>query len=400
MGYEYDLIKDFAEAEGLELDIKVATNESQLVKMLKDGEVDVVAYPIQYNTSIKEDFVYCGHENEDCQVLVQRANRKDTILTDVTQLIGKSVYVNPHTKYMDRLRNLNEELGGGINLRYVSNDTLSVEDLIEKVVNGELPYTVCDEKIAKLNKTYFPNINISLRVSFMQRSSWIVSKDSPFLAEAINRWTDGKEGNKAYKALSKRYFELSKLPVEGTDITIVGGHISPYDALFQKYAKNINWDWRVLASIAYQESRFNPNVVSWAGAEGLMGIMPSTARRLGVETHELKRPEVGIRTGVECLRRFQQGFNSIEDHDEKIKFTLAAYNSGIGHIYDAQRLAEKYGKNPNVWDDNVAEYVRLKNEPEYYNDPVCRHGYLRGSETYKYVSEILTRYKSYVEKTR
>jgi membrane-bound lytic murein transglycosylase F len=131
-----------------------------------------------------------------------------------------------------------------------------------------------------------------------------------------------------------------------------------------------------------------------------MGIMPSTARRLGVETHELKRPEVGIRTGVECLRRFQQGFNSIEDHDEKIKFTLAAYNSGIGHIYDAQRLAEKYGKNPNVWDDNVAEYVRLKNEPEYYNDPVCRHGYLRGSETYKYVSEILTRYKSYVEKTR
>lgn len=179
---------------------------------------------------------------------------------------------------------------------------------------------------------------------------------------------------------------------------IKNGHISPYDELFRKHAKNIGWDWQLLASIGYQESRFNPNVVSWAGAEGLMGIMPNTAKALGVTPHELKDPDTGIRTGVDCLRRFRQGFSKIEDPVEKMKFTLAAYNAGIGHIYDAQRLAEKYGKNPNLWSD-VSEFIRLKNDPVYYNDPVCKHGYLRGSETFNYVLEVMDRYTYYKSKT-
>ena len=170
--------------------------------------------------------------------------------------------------------------------------------------------------------------------------------------------------------------------------------------MFKKYAPKIDWDWRLLASISYQESKFNPHVVSWAGAEGLMGIMPNTARRLGVSPHELKDPDAGIRTGVECLRRFRQGFSEITDPEEKIKFTLAAYNAGIGHVYDAQKLAEKYGKDPLVWDKNVAEFIRLKNDPEYYNDPVCKHGYLRGSETFAYVSEIMKRYEYYQKKAK
>ena len=131
-----------------------------------------------------------------------------------------------------------------------------------------------------------------------------------------------------------------------------------------------------------------------------MGIMPNTARRLGVSPHELKDPDAGIRTGVECLRRFRQGFSEITDTEEKIKFTLAAYNAGIGHVYDAQKLAEKYGKDPLVWDKNVAEFIRLKNDPEYYNDPVCKHGYLRGSETFAYVSEIMKRYEYYQKKAK
>lgn len=102
---------------------------------------------------------------------------------------------------------------------------------------------------------------------------------------------------------------------------------------------------------------------------------------------------------MDCLRRFRQGFGKITDPVEKIKFTLAAYNAGIGHIYDAQRLAEKYGKDPYVWDDNVAEYIRMKNDPEYYNDPVCKHGYLRGSETFNYVREVMERYNYYLHKT-
>lgn len=399
MGYEYDLIKDFARSEGLKLNIKVAENATRLIEMLEAGEADVVAYPILVNNKLKENYLYCGREEQTSQVLVQRANKGDTILTDVTQLIGKDIYVKPATKYFQRLKNLDEELGGGIHIKDIEKDTITTEDLISMVSQGEIPYTISDDNIARLNKTYFWNINVSLKVSFMQRSSWLVRKTSPKLAEAINAWASDKSGSHVYKAAVKRYFELSKQPLTVDLPPVKNGHISPYDDLFKKHSKNIGWDWQLLASISYQESHFNPSVVSWAGAEGLMGIMPNTARALGVTPHELKDPDIGIRTGVDCLRKFRQGFSEITDPQEKIKFTLASYNAGIGHIYDAQRLAEKYGKNPLIWEDNVAEYIRLKSDPEYYNDPVCKHGYLRGSETFNYVREVIQRFDYYKAKT-
>lgn len=400
MGYEYDLIKDFAQSQGLKLNIKVAENPTRLVEMLEAGEADVVAYPIPFNNKLKDEVIYCGREDISSQVLVQRANKGDTILTDVTQLIGKEVFVKPNTKYHERLKNLDVELGGGIRIEDIGKDTVTTEDLIEMVSLGQIPYTVSDDNTARLNKTYYWNINADLKVSFPQRSSWVVRKSSPELAAAINEWASDKTGKHVFKAATKRYFELSKQPFTADIPEVRNGHVSPYDLLFKKHAKNIGWDWQLLASIAYQESRFNPTVVSWAGAEGLMGIMPNTAKALGVTPHELKDPDTGVRTGVDCLRRFRQGFSEITDPEEKIKFTLASYNAGIGHVYDAQRLAEKYGKDPKKWDNNVEEYVRLKSDPEYYNDPVCKHGYLRGSETYNYVREVMERYHYYKGKTR
>lgn len=399
MGYEYDLVKDFAHSLGLKLHIKVAKNNAEMIDMLEAGQADIVAYPVVYTNQLRQHVIYCGQENISSQVLVQRANKGDTLLTDVTQLIGKEVVVKPGSKYAERLKNLDVELGGGIRILPPENDSITSEDLIEMVSLGKIPYTVSDEKMARLNKTYFWNINTDLKVSFLQRSSWVVRKSSPLLAKAIQDWASDNKGKHTYKAAIKRYFELSKQPLTADLPEVKNGHISPYDLLFKKHAGQIGWDWQLLASISYQESHFNPSVVSWAGAEGLMGIMPNTAKALGVTPHELKDPDTGIRTGVDCLRRFRQGFSKITDPVEKIKFTLASYNAGIGHVYDAQRLAEKYGKNPLVWDNNVAEFIRLKSDPEYYNDPVCKHGYLRGSETYNYVDEVMQRYKYYKSKT-
>lgn len=399
MGYEYEMIQNFARSEGLKLHIKVAETPTRLIEMLEAGEADIIAFPIKIDQTLNERLIFCGQEEQECQVLVQRANKGDTLLTDVTQLLGKEVCVKPNTKYAERLQNLNNELGGGIRIREVTADTVNIEDLIEKVSTGTIPYTLSDENIARLNKTYYWNLDISLKISFPQRSSWAVRKSSPLLAEAVGRWASDRTGVRTHQALLKRYFELSKRPETASIPEIGKGAISPYDDLFRKHARTIEWDWQLLAAISCQESRFDPNAVSWAGAEGLMGIMPATARALGVTPHELKDPDTGIRTGVDCLRRFRQGFSKVTDPIEKIKFTLAAYNAGIGHVYDAQRLAEKYGKNPYHWNGNVAEYIRLKNEPGYYNDPVCKHGYLHGEETFNYVQEIMARYRRYLQKT-
>ncbi|MDR2388638.1 MAG: transglycosylase SLT domain-containing protein [Tannerellaceae bacterium] len=394
MGYEYERIRNFATANELKLEVKVADNLSRMLEMLAAGEADVVAYPVVFTRELKRQVLYCGRPDSAMQVLVQPLRSGMPRIKDVTEMIGKDIYVTAETPFHQRLGNLNDELGGGLRIHAVEGNTTS-EDLIEQVAAGKIPYTVTDDRTARLNKTYYRNLDVGLQVSFLQRSSWVVRTKSPQLAEAINAWANRYEGESSYQLISKRYFELNKRALELSVPEIKHGNISPYDSLFRKYAETLGWDWRLLASLAYQESHFRNTETSWAGAQGLMGIMPGTAETLKIAPHELMDPEVNIRAGVEVLRRFGQGFGEVADSAERVKLTLASYNAGIGHVYDAQRLALKYGKNPAIWDDNVAEYVRLKHEPTFYNDSLCRFGYLRGKETFNYVREILGRYEYY-----
>ena len=147
--------------------------------------------------------------------------------------------------------------------------------------------------------------------------------------------------------------------------------------------------------MVYQESRFNADAVSHAGAFGLMQLMPQTARRFGVT--EYSSPAEHIRAGVKYIEWLDKRFSSrIKDAGERKKFILASYNAGYGHVYDAIRLAEKYGKNPELWEDNVEFFLMKKSDPEYYKDEVVRNGYLRGTETYAFVRSIMYRYNHYL----
>jgi membrane-bound lytic murein transglycosylase MltF len=324
MGYEYELIRDFAAAHHLKLNIKVAENRLRLIEILLAGEADVAAYPVAFSRELKRQVIYCGREEQPVSA-----------------------------------------------------------NLVERKAP---PY-----------HTYSLHRNGGLRTEFPPRTSWIVRKDTPLLAEAINQWAAGPAGKRSAKAAAGHSSELGRRALELSAPCMRQGNISPYDSLFRKYARRLGWDWRLLAALSYQESHFRQEGIARTGAQGLMGIMPGTAGMLEIPLQELTDPDVNIRTGVEVLRIFGKGFGGIADSVERIKLTLASYNAGIGHIYDARRLAEKYGKNPSVWDGNVAEYVLRKHEPEFYNDPACRFGYLRGRETCNYVREILGRYAYYCQ---
>ena len=402
MGYDYDLYKDFCEHYGLKLKVKVAENATRLIEMLKNGEGDLIAYPINIQNDLKDSVIFCGPEQISHQVLVQRANKGDTLITDVTELIGKEVYVKHNTKYHQRLLNLNSELGKSILIRDIEKDTITSEDLIEMVSNGDIKYTVSDEYIAKLNKTYYRNINISMPMSFDQRSSWVVRKNSPALAQALDNWMKDREYKPMYNSIIKKYFELSKLPFDGEYVVpknLPKGHISIYDELFKKYAKETSFDWHLLAAIAYQESRFQPDLTSWAGAVGLMGLMPRTAQSMGIRSEDRKNPELSIMASVKLLEKLDKMFSDVEDPQERMYFILAAYNGGNGHIFDAQALARKYNQNPLIWRD-VEKYLTLKSNPEYYNDPIVKNGYFRGNETIKYVAHITKNWNKFKEKNK
>jgi membrane-bound lytic murein transglycosylase F len=395
-GYEYELLNDFAENNNLLVNIKIADNETKLAEMLENGEGDLIAYNIPITKEGKKHLIYCGREVVNEQVLIQRANRRDTILKDVVDLIGKEVRLIHDSKYYRRMMNLNDELGGGIQIRTINKDTITTEDLIEMVSQGKISYTVSDIDLAKLNKTYFKNINISLVVGHPQRASWAVRKTMPELAEAVSRWFEENENNSKLAQINKRYFEMSKA-FEGTNPVLKKGQISPFDEFFRKYADQYGFDWRLLASISFQESNFLANSASWKGASGLMGLMPRTAQALGVSGDELYDPEQNIKAACKLLVKLEKYFSGIENEEERTKYVLGAYNAGQAHILDAQALAGKYGKDPENWED-VELYLLLKSQPEYYNDPVCRAGYLRGKETVDYVSSVLGRWDYYKNK--
>lgn len=398
MGFQYELSEQFAKSLGVKLKIKVAKNVHDLIEKLLAGEGDLIAYNLPITKEWKDSLIYCGEEVITHQVIVQRSGGRIKPLKDVTELIGKDIYVKPG-KYYDRLVNLDKELGGGIKIHKVTNDSISAEDLITQVSQGKIPYTVADNDVAQLNTTYYPNLNIGLSISFDQRASWAVRKDCPQLAAAADKWHEENMTSPAYTASMKRYFEISKAIPHSPILSLREGKISHYDNLFKKYAPDINWDWRLLASLAYTESNFDSTAVSWAGARGLMQLMPATARAMGVPPGKEHNPEESIKAAVKYITATSRSFAAVPK-EERLNFVLASYNSGIGHVLDAMALAEKYGKNKYVWRDNVENFILLKSNEEYFTDPVCKNGYFRGIETYNFVRDITSRFEQYKKKIK
>ena len=398
MGYDYDRSCDFARSRGIALRFKVARSMPALIDMLKNRSVDVLACEIPVTAEYKSRVLHCGAVNETYQVLVQHSGAG--VIHDVTQLIGRDVYVEKGSKYESRLRNLDNEVGGGIKIHTVEGEEALPTELIQRVSRREIPFTIVDSDIAQMNLTYYDSINIQLRVGFEQRSSWAVARRDQWLADSINEWAASLDAQEYSKQALKHYFEMNRGPkpdsvkVDTLAVTPPGG-ISPYDPVFKQYAKEMGWDWRLLAAIAYSESGFDPNATSWMGARGLMQVMPKTAQSFGVAEADLGNPDVSVRVASKILKELDGIMRSKTGAGDRIKFVLAAYNAGSGHVTDAIALARKYELNPRVWSENVEQAMLWKMDPEYYNDSVCTNGYCRGTEPVDYVVKVLNCYENY-----
>ena len=267
--------------------------------------------------------------------------------------------------------------------------------MIHAVSQGLIDYTVVQEHVAKMAAVGLGGLDTKLDVSVEQPLGWVVRKedaDSSLLL-AFNGWIAGIEQRHLNRIMAKY---VNKDNVFKASKREKAGQLSEYDGIIKKTAKNIGWDWRLLASLIYQESKFMTDLESERGAYGLMQLMPVVMERYEIDYDS--SPEEQVEAGGKLIKHLDNCLESkVTDSAERVKFVLAAYNAGLGHVYDAQRLAEKYGKSPNVWDDNVDYYILNKSKAVYYNDTCCRNGYLRGSETYRFVEEVLERYYHYAE---
>lgn len=285
--------------------------------------------------------------------------------------------------------NFAETLGVGVRVE-LANDTTQLVKMLDRgdvdLIALQLPEDYCERH----------KLLMAGAVNAKQHTGWAVKAGADELAQALDDWYgDGVEIS-VERQEKRRFSQRGEVrrTVRAPFISRERGIISIYDRFFQEAARYTGWDWRLIAAQCYQESGFDPNAVSWAGAKGLMQIMPSTARQLGLADADAFEPMHNIAAAARLIRTLQGQWNDVPDAEERVKFVLASYNGGQGHIRDAMALARKHGGDPHRWSD-VAYFIRALSDPRYYRDPVVRHGYMIGGETAGYVESVMERWRQY-----
>ncbi len=311
----------------------------------------------------------------------------------IATLSGPDTYFDYQGKAMGLQYALAEDfaatLGVGIRVE-VATDTLHLLRLLQR---GEADLVALPLPQALLAKHHLQAAGVQHKQG---RTAWAVADGADDLARALNAWySEGMEQRlKQQEHTRMQQRRQVRRQVRAPFISREKGIISTYDAQFKQAAQHTGWDWRLIAAQCYQESGFDPNARSWAGACGLMQIMPATARHLGLPDDKLFAPVENIAAAARYLRELQHTFSDISDPMERACFVLAAYNGGPGHVQDARALARKYRRNDHKWQE-VSYYVLHLSEARYYRDPVVRHGYMIGSETYQYVQSVMQRWAMY-----
>jgi membrane-bound lytic murein transglycosylase F len=419
LGYEYELLSTFARENKLRLEPVVARDSRDLYDRLNRGDGDVVAAQLSIPTgSAAASVAVTDPLYETAPVVVQRNGNSTAgatptvakalvreehetapssvevrarVVTAPRDLAGEHVHLPRTSPYRDRLVELNDALTQDIEVVEVDETS---DRLIQRLSEGEIAFTVAAENVAALKTGEYTNLLIKPAIGPPEPVVWAMRRNAPLLRTRLDAWIAAKRKSGLLATLYRKYFldrRAYNARASSKYLTVETGTISPYDAWFREYAAIPGWDWRLIASQAYQESRFDPRAHSWAGAIGLMQIMPRTAKQLQTNPSD---PRQSIEAACRYLWTLDKSWQSIDDEDERIKFILASYNVGLGHVQDAVRLAEKNGDDPHKWLD-VSYWLIRKSKRAVYNDPVVKHGFARGTEPVAYVDQIIARWKNF-----
>jgi membrane-bound lytic murein transglycosylase F len=299
------------------------------------------------------------------------------------------------TTHRDALE-LQASSGVKLNLADVS-DGVEMEEMMERVARGEYEATIADSNLVDLARAMGVEVEPRFAIGKPHQKGWAVHPAAPALQAAADQFIAESRKNGLIRIFHARYYETrSKWVKKAHDDelrTDVAGRISPYDELFKKAGAETGLDWRLLAAVAYTESRFDPKAKSDWGAVGLMQVLPSTAKGLGVK-EGLEDPAVNIMVGSRYLKRLVSIFEKEEiTKRQRIRLAVAAYNAGIGHILDARALARQTGRDPNRWFQSVEQALLLKTDRKWHEK--TKYGYCRAGETIGYVSAVQSRYDVY-----
>ena len=383
-GFEYELAGEFAREHGLRLEMIVPREGASLYDLLREGRGDMIAAALTPPPEWRLDrILFCRSYDSVSHVVV---DDKDSPLR-FSDLRGRTFYVQRSSPFWRTLAPLEADWGFALE---AAPENLEAAGIIDRVGAGEYDLTVTDSRTLAVERSWRDDVQQVATLRTDIPLSWAVRESNPQLREAIDTFVRQSYRGLFYNVIHDRYFGDRRQVAERE---IHGDRLSPYDEIVKKLANQYGFDWRMIVAQMYQESRFHQRAVSFAGARGLMQIMPVTAVELGIEN--LDDPEAAIHAGIRYLDWVRDRFEPQLPVQDRMWFTLAAYNAGPGHVRDARRLAEEIGLNSNRWFENVEKAMLLLSNVEYSSN--ARHGYCRCGEPVAYVRQIRERYNAYVE---
>ncbi len=394
LGFEYELAREFARKQGLRLEIVVPPRHEDLLPWLLEGKGDIAAGFLTITEKRKAaGIAFSRPYHHTTELVVSRTGDKPRASED---LAGRTIAVRRSSPYWQTLEKLR---ANGIALQLAAApEEMETEEIIAKVAEGKYDLTVADNHILDIELTWRDDVEAAFPLREEVSNAWAVRPENSELLKAVNHFFNQEYRGVFYNITYKKYFKNPRAIRAHIEQRVTPGKkiiLSPYDELTRKYADEYGFDWRLLVSQMFQESRFNPKAESWAGALGLMQVMPRTAKQMGI--HELKNPEDGIRAGVKYMAWLRERFEPDMPVANRMWFTLAAYNAGAGHVHDARRLARGQGLDGDRWFGNVEQAMLLLSKSKYAEKAL--HGYVRGREPVNYVRLIRTRYDAYAKLT-
>lgn len=386
VGFEYELLKAYAKDIGVELNITVVSTVTEALELSRTGIADVTSAAITKSAKREKEYVFGPSYYQVQQQMICNRNlyKKNKFPSSIEDLSGLKILIGKDTSYETSMQNVNHD---DSNISYEVTSEHSTAQLLEMVANKKIDCTVADSNIFSINQRYYPGLSFAFSLSERESLAWVMRENSKTLKNDMYRWLNRFIQNGGMAKLKDKYYGHINIFNYYNTVVFhkrIKSRLPKYSQDFKDAAKKNSISWIYLAAQSYQESHWNPRAKSHTGVRGMMMLTLPTAKSMGVKSRINAKQSIygGAKYLAKMMKRVPEG---VKGEDERMKFALAAYNIGMGHVHDAQVLAKKLYKDPNSWLD-VRTVLPLLTQKKYYKQ--LKYGYARGSEPVKYVDGI------------
>jgi len=381
LGVEYEMAQSFADSIGVKARFVIKEDVSDLFNALNEGYGDIAAAGLTHTENREEDFLFGPTYQVVAQQLVCRRGGKRP--KKIEDLVGINIKVSANSSYVEQLNRIKEQHP---EVKWQEVDDTDTETLLEQVWLKKIDCTIADANIVAINRRYYPELSVRFDVTAPEPLAWVMSGKAGNLQDATEDWfSDYVDSGKLDEVMHRYYGYIENF--DYVDVRAyqrkIKSHLPKYQSIFKSAAAKYKVSWTLLAAQAYQESHWRANAKSPTGVRGMMMLTRTTAKELGIKNR--LDPSSSIMGGANYLNKLRKRLPETVTEPDRTWLALAAYNVGMGHIWDARKLAKELDKNPDQWQE-LSKVLPLLTKKKYYKK--LKHGYARGFEPVNYVKNI------------